>query len=212
MYCNSRNLNSFTTSLNLQQGSKFPYKAKKNAQNVLLAAINTLMVNMLWRNWVFLNGINNSRKSKKICKMTREVASKNAKERWKCGQSTNLAVPRSKIRCGTNSRRLWEPVLRKRPELWHCKWILHHNNATAHNALWVCSYLDKKSITKMDHPPYSSDLAPCNFWLLPKLKKKSWRDKDLLTFLTSNAMCQCYCKVFQKTIFKIVSGSGTSVS
>jgi hypothetical protein len=29
----------------------------------------------------------------------------------------------------------------------------------------------KKSITKMDHPPYSPDSAPCDFWLFPKLKK-----------------------------------------
>jgi hypothetical protein len=23
---------------------------------------------------------------------------------------------------------------------------------------------------KLDHPPYLPDLAPCNFWLFPKLK------------------------------------------
>jgi hypothetical protein len=30
--------------------------------------------------------------------------------------------------------------------------------------------LAKKSILKLDHPPYSSDLAPRDFWLFPKLK------------------------------------------
>jgi hypothetical protein len=30
--------------------------------------------------------------------------------------------------------------------------------------------LAKKSIMKLDHPPYSSDLALCDFWLFPKLK------------------------------------------
>jgi hypothetical protein len=39
-----------------------------------------------------------------------------------------------------------------------------------------------------------------------------WRDKDLLTFLTSNTTWKCYCKVFRKTIFKTVSCSGTIVS
>jgi transposase len=39
-----------------------------------------------------------------------------------------------------------------------------------HDALRVCEFLAKKSITKMDHPPYSPDLAPCDFWLYPKLK------------------------------------------
>jgi hypothetical protein len=28
----------------------------------------------------------------------------------------------------------------------------------------------KKSIMKLDHPPYSPDLAPCDFWLFPKLE------------------------------------------
>jgi hypothetical protein len=31
-------------------------------------------------------------------------------------------------------------------------------------------FLAKKSIRKMDHPPYSHDLALCDFWLFPKLK------------------------------------------
>jgi transposase len=52
------------------------------------------------------------------------------------------------------------------------KMILHHDNASAHDALRVREFLVKNSITKRDHPPYSPDLAPCNFWLFPKLKKK----------------------------------------
>jgi hypothetical protein len=35
----------------------------------------------------------------------------------------------------------------------------------------VCEFLRKKFITKVGHPPYSPDLAPCDFWLFPKLKK-----------------------------------------
>jgi len=66
--------------------------------------------------------------------------------------------------------RLRESVQRKRPGLWPDKWILHHGNAPAHDALRVCEFLAKNSITKMDHPPYSLELAPCDFWLFPKLK------------------------------------------
>jgi hypothetical protein len=36
--------------------------------------------------------------------------------------------------------------------------------------LRVCEFLAEKSITKMDHPPYSPDLDPCDFWLFPKLE------------------------------------------
>jgi hypothetical protein len=66
--------------------------------------------------------------------------------------------------------RLRGSVLRKRPELWHAKWILHHDNAPAHDALRVREFLAKKSITKIDHPSCSPDLAPCGFWLFQKLK------------------------------------------
>jgi hypothetical protein len=51
-------------------------------------------------------------------------------------------------------KRLHEAVHRKRPELRPNYWILCHDNAPAHKALpWT-----KKSITEMEHPPYSPDL------------------------------------------------------
>jgi hypothetical protein len=37
---------------------------------------------------------------------------------------------------------------------------LYHDNAPAHD-----TFLAKKSITKLDHPLYSPDLVPCDFWL-----------------------------------------------
>jgi hypothetical protein len=83
--------------------------------------------------------------------------------------------------------RLWESVRRKTPELWPDKWILHHDNASAHDALTVREYLAKKSITKMEHDPYSPGLDPCDFWFFPKLKKKPGREEHLLAFLTSSA-------------------------
>jgi histone-lysine N-methyltransferase SETMAR len=66
--------------------------------------------------------------------------------------------------------RLRESVGNKIPELWPYKWILHHHNAPVHDALRIHEFLTKKSITTMDHPPYSPDLVPCDFWIFPKLK------------------------------------------
>jgi hypothetical protein len=67
--------------------------------------------------------------------------------------------------------RLREAVRRRRPEIWPDAWILHHDNARAHDALAVREFLTKnKSIIKTDLSPYLSDLAPCDFWLFPKLK------------------------------------------
>jgi histone-lysine N-methyltransferase SETMAR len=77
--------------------------------------------------------------------------------------------------------RLGESVRRKRPGLWPDKWILHHDSAPVHDALRVHKFLAKNSITKMDHPPHSPDLALCGFWLFPKLKNalKGQRFADL---------------------------------
>jgi hypothetical protein len=59
------------------------------------------------------------------------------------------------------------------------KMILHHDNAPAHDALRVSEFLAKNYVTKTDHPPYSSDLPPCDFWLFPKTALKEQRFSDL---------------------------------
>ncbi|KAL4131067.1 hypothetical protein QTP88_008418 [Uroleucon formosanum] len=66
---------------------------------------------------------------------------------------------------------LRERVRRKRPELWeNDSWILHQDNAPAHSALSVKRFLAKNRTPVLQHPPYLPDLAPCDFWLFPKLK------------------------------------------
>lgn len=68
-------------------------------------------------------------------------------------------------------RRLRDAIRRKRPELWASgDWMLQHDNAPAHSSCLVQQFLAKHSIPKVPHPPYSPDLAPCDFWLFPKLK------------------------------------------
>jgi histone-lysine N-methyltransferase SETMAR len=64
--------------------------------------------------------------------------------------------------------RLREAVRRRRPELWPDAWILHHDNAPAHDALAVREFWVKTSIMQLEHIPYSPDLAPCDFWLFWK--------------------------------------------
>jgi hypothetical protein len=66
--------------------------------------------------------------------------------------------------------RLREAVCRRRPELWPDAWIFHHDNTTAHDPFPVREFLAKKSILKLDHPPYSPDLVLCDVWLFQKLK------------------------------------------
>jgi len=69
-------------------------------------------------------------------------------------------------------KRLRDRVRRARPEMFKEKsWILHHDNAPAHASLLVRQFLTRNAITVADHPPYSPDLAPCDFFLFPKVKK-----------------------------------------
>ena len=49
-------------------------------------------------------------------------------------------------------------------------WVLHHDNAPAHNTLSVKMFLMKHKITVLEHPLYSPDLAPCYFFLFPQIK------------------------------------------
>ena len=49
-------------------------------------------------------------------------------------------------------------------------WWLHHDNTPTHASCLVLSFLTKRQITQVTQPHYSPDLAPCDFWLFPKLK------------------------------------------
>ena len=41
---------------------------------------------------------------------------------------------------------------------------------TVHNSILVTDYLTKIGIKTVPQPPYCQDLAPCDFWLFPKLR------------------------------------------
>lgn len=49
---------------------------------------------------------------------------------------------------------------------------LIHDNASAHKAQIVQSFLKEEKLVQLEHPPYSPDLSPCDFFLFPFLKKK----------------------------------------
>ena len=46
---------------------------------------------------------------------------------------------------------------------------LLHDNAPAHKSATVQEYLKKYWLDVLDHPPYSPDLSPFDFWLFPRL-------------------------------------------
>ena len=50
--------------------------------------------------------------------------------------------------------------------------MLHHDNAAPHKSKVVTKYLQEERVILLPHPPYSPDLAPCDFFLFPKIKKE----------------------------------------
>lgn len=100
---------------------------------------------------------------------------------------------------------LREWVRRKRNDLWRKKsWILHQDNAPAQSALSVKTFLAKRNIPILDHPPYSPDLAPSDFFLFPKVKSalkgtrfetfKAVKEKatEVMNGLPENDLQHCY--------------------
>jgi hypothetical protein len=49
--------------------------------------------------------------------------------------------------------------------------FLLHDNAIPHKADIVKIFLESKRVTVLNHPSYSPDLAPCDFFLFLRLKK-----------------------------------------
>ena len=66
--------------------------------------------------------------------------------------------------------KLRECMRRKLPELWRNRWILHQDNAPAHNAHSVKQFLANKNINVLQHPPKLPKPVPCDFYLFPKIK------------------------------------------
>ena len=66
---------------------------------------------------------------------------------------------------------LFNKIRQKRSATWARKTrVLHHGNASAHTTL-LKQFLISNKITTLHHPPYSPDLAFCDFILFLKLKR-----------------------------------------
>ena len=86
---------------------------------------------------------------------------------------------------------LKERIRRKRKELWggargEHSFFLHHDNASPHTATPTLAFIGSSGIDMVPHPPYSPDLAPCDFFLFPRLKSflrghNHWNLPDLRT-------------------------------
>ena len=65
-----------------------------------------------------------------------------------------------------------DSICEQRPTIKTSKTLLLHDNAAPHKAKLTTTYLNERGISVLEHPPYSPDLAPCDFWLFPILKNR----------------------------------------
>lgn len=59
----------------------------------------------------------------------------------------------------------------KHPKMWAASnWQFHHNNTHAYSSDLLQSFLAKHNTPVLHQASYSTDMAPCDFWLFLKLK------------------------------------------
>ena len=109
---------------------------------------------------------------------------------------------------------LRDAVRRHRPEKWrYGNWTLHHDKAPAHRAVTTNEFLAKHNIPSLPQPPYSPDLAPCDLFLFPQLKKTMKGCQfDYVEDIQANAMRQLRAITKVTTRGAFVSGRSTGIS
>ena len=118
---------------------------------------------------------------------------------------------------------LMKSVCDKRQSLWEVHaWMLHHDNAPAHQALSICQFLAERNIATLKYTPPFSNLALCDFFLFPKiksvLKETQFFDVDSIKMavmtelkkITENAFQQCI-ESWKRQMHKVLKWKGISL-
>ena len=80
---------------------------------------------------------------------------------------------------------------KKRPSKGWSGVHLLHDNASSHKCEVVKSFLASEKVKVLNHPPYSPDLSPCDFFLFPRLKKMLSGNKYMSRSSLGSAIYQC---------------------
>ena len=94
---------------------------------------------------------------------------------------------------------------RKRPALFKSgQWHFHLDNPSVHNSILITDYLSKMGIKTVRHPPYSPDLAPCDFCLFSKFRGCRYETiaemKEAVTKVIDTLTQQNFHGAFQKLL------------
>ena len=84
------------------------------------------------------------------------------------------------------------------------QWHFHQDNAPVLNSILVTHYLTEMGINTVPHSPYSPDLAPCDFWLFPKLTGCRYETieemKEAVTKVIDTLIQEDFHGAFQKSL------------
>ena len=119
-----------------------------------------LLKHLAWIKDQFLSSIRDSRKAGSLWGMIRGV------------EGVGKSIHQSWLAKGLGSGLLWWGFKRVQEEISReeASTLQIGSLVPVHNSILVTDYLTKMGIKTVPHPPYSPDLAPCNFWLFPKVR------------------------------------------
>ena len=106
----------------------------------------------------FLSGIRDSRKAGSLWGMMRGVG------------GVRKSIHHSWLAKGLGLGLLYWGFKGVQEEIPSGQWYFHQDNAPVHNSILVTDLMIKMGIKTVSQPPSSPDLAPCDFWLFPKLR------------------------------------------
>ena len=83
-------------------------------------------------------------------------------------------------------------------------WHFHQDNAPVHNSILVTDYFTKMGTKTVPQPPYSTDLAPYDFWLVPKLRvcryERIEEMEEVVTKVIDTLTLDDFHRAFQKLL------------
>ena len=154
-----------------------------------------------WIEHQFLSGIRDSRKAGKLWGVGVGGVRKSIHQSW-------LA---KWLGLGLQCKGVQKIFLGMRPALFKSgPWHFIQDNTPVHNSILVTDYLTKMGIKTVPQPPYSPDLAPCDFWLFPKLRGYRYETieemKEAVTKVIDTLRQEDFHGAFQKLLERYNKG------
>ncbi|XP_052814036.1 histone-lysine N-methyltransferase SETMAR-like [Mya arenaria] len=120
----------------------------------------------------------------------------------------NFYDPEMKRESMVGQRHLTNALRKKRPDCEIEDLIFHQDNAPAHRAEDTLLTIDFLGYERLQHPPYSPDLAPMDFCVFPRLKAdlrgRRFKSEDEMKFAVRSAIRsyekEWYADIFEKWV------------